>query len=144
VALGRDFELFTQAWVSHLSRVPERGMVALVYIFGVSDKVYDAETDTWIEETAEVYNGPARVQPLRSTRQSDVAGDDILNQMYLVSLPIATRDIDFNSAQTMHVLSSPLNPSLETYVFNVWETGDSSNPLERTLIVQVNQDVRRG
>jgi hypothetical protein len=40
----------------------------------------------------------------------------------------------------LEVLTAALNPSLETYQFVLVEIVDSSNPFERTLMFQLNQE----
>lgn len=135
--------LFSPAWVNSVKGAPESAMVATVYIFDPrsSLEVYDAETDVWTEVPTSVYSGRGRVQPLRSANDKEQPGNETTVQAVLVSLPIAeTATLNFRPGLQMNVLTAPLNPSLTTYQFVLQEITDSSNPIERTLIFQVNQE----
>lgn len=142
----RPTTLFNPAWVARLKGAPESAMAATVYIYdpNSSTEVYDADTDTWTETPTSVYSGRGRVQPLRSANDREQPGNETTVQTVLVSIPITTNTLDFRPGLQMEVLTAPLNPSLLTYKFVLQEILDSSNPLERTLMFQVNQETVNG
>jgi hypothetical protein len=135
-------QLFTQAWVDSLKGAPESAMVAEVLITNPnsSTRVYDPDTDEWNDVSTIVYTGKARVQPLRSAAEKAALGNETTVQTVLVSVPIATRTVNFRPGMMLEVLTAALNPSLETYQFVLVEIVDSSNPFERTLMFQLNQE----
>lgn len=134
--------LFSQAWVNSLKGAPESAMVAEVLITNPnsSTRVYDPDTDTWNDVSTIVYTGKARVQPLRSAAEKAALGNETTVQTVLVSLPISTNELDFRPGRMLEVLVADLNPSLLGYQFVLTEIMDSSNPFERTLMFQVNQE----
>lgn len=141
----RPVTLFNPKWVAAVKGAPESAMAATVYIFDPhsSMDVYNADTDVWTKVPTSVYSGRGRVQPLRSANDKDQPGNDTTIQSVLVSLPIAaTSGLNFRPGLQMNVLAAELNPSLLTYQFVLHEIIDSSNPIERTLMFQVNQETK--
>lgn len=135
--------LFSATWRDAIKGSVELTQIATVRIVNpnISGSVYDADTDTWTDSDQEVYVGKARVQPLRTAAQTYNPGDVTQVQVYLFSLPIAeTEGIDFRPDFEATVTVSPLNPALLTYRFVLTEIGDSSNPVERTLLFKSNQE----
>lgn len=134
--------LFSPAWVKSLKGAPESAMVASILITNPhsSTRVYDPDTDTWNDVSTIVYTGKARVQPLRSAAEKAALGNETSVQTVLVSIPISTNELDFRPGLILEVLVADLNPSLLGYQFVLTEIMDSSNPVERTLMFQVNQE----
>lgn len=135
-------DLFSQAWVDSLRGAPESAMDASVRLYWPStEMVYDEETNDYTSGPDEVlYEGKARVQPLRTASRVESPGNDTTVQGVLVSIPIATRTVDFRAQMSGRVLSAPLNPSLVGYAYVLREIMDSSNPIEKTLIFVVDQE----
>jgi hypothetical protein len=134
-------DLFTAAWVGAVKSVPERGMAASIRLYELSgEPVYNPTTDEWSTPETTLYSGKARVQPLRSANLKKVAGNETTTITYLFSVPIENAGLDIRTGQQVEVTDSPLNPSLETYLFVVSEIADSSNPVERTFMAVVNQE----
>lgn len=136
--------VFTPKWQAAVSVAPERGMVATVTIYDP-----DSTSATFVPGVGMVtvpatpwYTGKARIQPLRSARQTE--GTRI--QAVLVSVPITgpfTGDVGIGF--TMDVTDGGLlNEDNKTMVFTCTETMDSSNPVERTLYFDVNYQARNG
>lgn len=134
--------LFSQPWVDSLKGAPESAMVSEVIITNPhsSTRVYDPDTDEWNDVSTLVYTGKARVQPLRSAAEKATLGNETTVQTVLVSIPISTNSIDFRPGLILEVLVADLNPSLLGYQFVLNDIVDSSNPFERTLMFQVNQE----
>lgn len=141
--------LFSPAWQEALRGAPESAMDATVLIFdtNTTGDVYNPDTDTWTRVVTTVYGpgvgdvtGKARVQPLRGTNTIEQSGNETGVQTVLVSLPIATKAIDFRPDMRLNVLTSRLNPSLVHYQFVLTDIVDSSNPIERTLMFSVDQE----
>lgn len=134
--------LFNPAWVEALRGAPESAMAATVVIFDPheSSRVYDAETDEWIEFQTVVYTGKARLQPIRNAGKWDSSGNDTSVQGVLVSIPIAESATNFRPGQQLNVLTAPLAPALLTYQFVLSDIVDSSNEIERTLAFTINQE----
>lgn len=141
--------LFTQAWVDGLRAVPEAGMTARFKISSTTYGAWDPATDDKEVLVHKVYyEGPARVQPLRTATRRTTEGNDTSVQPVLVSIPISTpefpdiMDTDFRVGLDGEVTSSPLNPALMLVKFRLSEFLDSSNPFERTIMFNVNQESR--
>lgn len=129
--------LFTQAWVDRVSPVVKAAMTATIRVYtpdlGAS---YDVETDTWTQNPETVYEGPARVQPVRSSRfQSDTT-------VQTVRFQVPVED-SFDVRVDMHVrvIDSPLNRNLEGREFVVVQIVDSSNPVEQTFEATVDNEL---
>lgn len=132
----KRFKPFTQEWVDSLAHVPEAGMVGAILVTDPRglDKVYDPDTDTWDYPTAPtVYEGKARVQPIRSDVQRVRPGDSTNVLAIRFSVPVASVGTDIRPGMLVEVTSAPLNPSLLEYVFYVSEGVDSTNPIEKTF-----------
>lgn len=136
--------IFTQGWVDGLRHVPESGMICTVVITDpdIEDLVLDMETGQYTGGEPTVILGPikARIQPLRSAVPRDRAGDDARVQTVLVSMPVETLSVPLTSAYRLKVTVSPLNPDLLRYEYRIRELLDSGNPLERTILCDVNQE----
>jgi len=137
-------DLFSQAWVDNLSGSIERAMPATVKFYDptVSSAVYDPVSNTYTSAPLILLTSAARVQPLRSAAQKDSTGDATSVQSVLVSIPIALgKTLDLRPKHRAQITVSPFFPVLVNYVFVAKEVLDSSNPIERTFIFEVNQEV---
>lgn len=140
-------ELFSQDWVDALKGVPNRGMKATILLYNpkISQSVYDPETDEWVDVTQTLYEGKARVQPLRSANRTQQGGNETTVQSTLISIPIDDAlALDIRPGYQVDVLTAPLNPSLLGYQLVVSEIMDSSNPIERTFMCTVDQETQNG
>lgn len=130
--------VFTPKWQAALKDAPLWGMIATVSIFDP-----EATDATWVPGTGMVtvpaapwYTGNARIQPIRNAQF--VEGDRI--QAVRVSLPIDgpfTGNVRVGFSMSVSD-GGPLNSDNETLGYSCIETMDSSNPLERTLVFEVN------
>ena len=128
--LVRNRNLFTSRWQSGLVSSQVAAQPATVKVF--------TRTTTYVNNLPVVvetslYNGEARVQPVRTPRRNPEVGDTREDQT--VRFQLKLNSLEF-SADTMYVrvLTCPLNPALvngEVYVLR--EVTDSSNPIERTF-----------
>lgn len=135
--------VFTADWQDRLKDAPERGMVAAVTI-------YDSEAaeSTWVPGTGLVtvpsdpwFTGKARIQPIRNAQY--IEGDRV--QAVRVSLPIdGPFTGSISTGYVLEVTNGGLNPDNMALVYNGIETMDSSNPLERTLVFEVNYQAEEG
>lgn len=134
--------VFTQQWQTTLSRIPERFMSAKIRVTkpGEGERTYDPLTDTWTEPGAVVlYEGKARLQPLRSARDAKNPGDDTSIQAVRLQVPLnAIPDLAMN--YEVEVLECPTNPSLVKFEYIVNEIVDGSNPIEQTFEATVNNE----
>lgn len=133
--------LFTPRWVSGLAPVAESGMGAGIEVYTSSlDRVYDIATDTWSSSPDTIhYAGVARVQPIRSARDSSKPGDATSVELVRVQIPIAAT-FDIRPDQRVRVVYAPLNPHLLGYQLVVHEIVNSSNPFEQTFECTVNNE----
>lgn len=120
-------------------------MPAFVQIYNpdVSEREFDYATGTWAEEVVdELYSGKARVQPIRGTSSVNQNANDTTVQSVLISIPIDIgKNLDLRTYHRARVIDCELNPTIEKYVYVMQEVVDSSNPLERTFVFRVNQEM---
>lgn len=139
--------IFTQEWQDGAARAVETAMPAVLSIYRLGERVYVPEENAYVAETIYLYGGEegakGRVQPLRSSRYEPAPMDSTYSQVILVSVPIAAaQGVDFQVADIVRVLSSPLNTINTKYRYTVTEISDSSNPFERTLQCVMNLETR--
>lgn len=133
--------VFSQRWVDGLKHVPESGMVAQIEMYTLGERVYNEATNQYDYTKTVLYAGKARVQPLRSANPRVIPNNATTVQTVLISLPIdAVLDKDIRPSVQVRVTASPLNPALTKYQYVLKEIMDSSNPLERTFLSEVNQE----
>lgn len=133
--------IFTQEWQAGLSRAVRTAMPAEVRFFETGDSIYVPEENDYVTDTTTLYEGIARVQPLRSSRFEPAPMDSSYWQTVLISVPIEdVAGVDFRVGHQARVTLSPLNPAILKYQYNVNEIIDSSNPFERTLLCAVPLD----
>lgn len=128
--LVRDRDLFTSRWQSGLVPGQIAAQSATVKVFTRSTS-YVNNLPVVVE--TQLYQGDARVQPVRTPRRNPEVGDTREDQM--VRFQLTLNSLDF-SADTMYarVISCPLNPALVNGdVYSLREVTDSSNPVERTF-----------
>ena len=122
--------LFTSRWQSGLVPGQVAAQSATVKVF--TRTVTYVNNLPVVVETS-LYNGEARVQPVRTPRRNPEVGDTREDQM--VRFQLKLNSLEF-SADTMYVrvLTCPLNPALANGdVYALREVTDSSNPIERTF-----------
>lgn len=135
--------LFSQKWVDGLAPIAEAGMTAQIEIFDpqTSQAVYDVTTNTYTQDPLIAYSGKARVQPLRSASYIKADNNDAPVQAVQVQIPISSvLGVRFSPKHRLKVVSCPLNPALVGILGSLREAIDSSNPFERTLLFDVNQE----
>ena len=128
--LVRNREVFTSRWQSGLVPGQVAAQSATVKVF--TRTVTYVNNLPVVVETS-LYNGEARVQPVRTPRRNPEVGDTREDQM--VRFQLKLNSLEF-SADTMYVrvLTCPLNPALANGdVYALREVTDSSNPIERTF-----------
>ena len=128
--LVRNRSVFNTRWQSGLVSGQVAAQPATVKMFTRST-TYVNNLPVVVETS--LYNGEARVQPVRTPRRNPEVGDTREDQT--VRFQLKLNSLEF-SADTMYVrvLTCPLNPALvngEVYVLR--EVTDSSNPIERTF-----------
>lgn len=107
-----------------------------------TNSVYDEETNEYTSIPVTIYAGKARAQPLRAANPVQMPGNTTTVQTVLFSIPIDNNDLDLKIGTRGEILVAPLNPSLTQYVYYISEFMDSSNPIEKTFLCRVNQELR--
>lgn len=136
---------FTQEWVDALKHIPETAMVGAVVVTrpNTGTKVYDVDTDTWITTPDTVlYEGKARVQPIRSNMFRERPGDTTQAMAIRFSIPVDSINEDIRFRDEVRVTASDLNETLLDYVFYVTDPLDSTNPIEKTFHAEADLEVR--
>lgn len=136
--------LFSDEWAEGLRFSVESGMIASVHLFEPGGEgVWDPDINDWTEpEPVTLYEGKARVQPIRAAADKAVPGNATTVQSVLVSVPREATALDIRPGQQVRVTAAAMNPQLTEFLFVVHEVMDSSNPLEKTFYCKVNQEVK--
>lgn len=134
--------IFTQEWVDALTPGRQSAMPCKVSIYVLGERTYIEETNSYEYVKTVVYDGIARVQPLRSAQQRILPNDNTFVQQVLISVPISvTKDTDFRLGFQARVSEAPLMPSLTKYQYVMQEFMDSGNPIERTFLFTVDEEM---
>jgi hypothetical protein len=136
--------LFTPEWVAAVKGTPESGMTATGQVVRLGQRVYDPATNTYTyPDRMVLYSGKMRVQPLRTATPRIMPNDTTSAQTVLISMPIAALDgLDIQTGDRVIVTASPLNAQLTELQYIIKEFMDSGNPVERTVLCEVNQEMR--
>lgn len=141
-------------WTSH--NVPVEDGLGLAHIRIIKpnavDKQYNATTNTWTESTVDIYEGWARIQPLRQSTISESSNDFI---------PMTGKDVgmffnlkknliegwdgslaDVRPGYEVVVIASPVDPLLTGFKYTVKSVINSSNTWSRGITCEVNQESR--
>lgn len=136
--------LFSDEWAEGLRASVESGMIASVHLFEPGGEgVWDPSINDWTEPLpVTLYEGKARVQPIRTASDRTVPGNATTVQTVLVSVPREATALDIRPGQQLRVTGAGMNPQLTEFQYVVHEVLDSSNPLEKTFYCKVNQEVK--
>jgi len=135
--------LFTPEWVQAVKTAPESGMTATVRLYKEVRGAFDPSTNDYAKTVTEYYTGKARVQPMRETRFVAQPNDSASVQKVLVSFPIDDLlGVEVPMDAQLRVTKCVLNPVLTKNQFIITDLMDSSNPVERTFMFQVIQEVK--
>lgn len=129
---------FNTVWQKHLKGVPQKAMNATIEVFytDIGEAIMDENGDyTYPDEEVILYDGKARVQPIRAA----IDRDNTQIQTLLVS--VTDLDLDIRPKHKMRVVSCAENPVLTKYKYVVHEVTDSSNLIERTFYVKSDVEV---
>ena len=142
-------DYFNSAWQDSIAPTLGKylaGATIQVFLPGTGESVFDPETGEYTYPNNEVivYEGPARVQPRRSTQEKSNNSTDATVQavQFQVALPGSPKDV--RPKHRVRVIECKKNPVLESYEYVVFEVVDSSNPVEQTFWARVDQEVTRG
>lgn len=134
--------IFNKAWQEELNRVTEAWMPAKIQVFfqELGDAVYNTDTGEFTYPTAEkiIYDGKARVQPIRMARNVSNNAADTIVQAVQFQVPDITLDNAVN--YRVRVLECALNETLTSFHYTITDIVDSSNPIERTFVASVDTE----
>lgn len=134
---------FTAEWQAGLAKARQPFMPTTVRIFDQGKGVYDPATNKYTyPNLTVVYEGEARVQPIRSTQSRILPQDNTTVQTVLFMIPLLeVQDVDFRPGLQARVTSAPLFPGVEGYQYVLREVTDAGNAVERTLVFTVDQEM---
>jgi hypothetical protein len=131
-------------WLSHNLKVVSSFNFANIEIFdsNISEGTYNATTNTWTGSRTVLWSGEARIQPTtKPTNRNNTANPTSITEVE-VHFNYAG-DLDVLPGHQIFVTSSPYNTPLTNMIFTVRSSLNSSNPWSRTLICEVDEEVRR-
>ena len=144
-------------WYTH-NRGIERALELCnieIYNPASADSVYDAETNTWSNQTVTLWIGKARIQPRSSSVRLGSAGtvmtaiDPGASQIMEVHIGLRENQLsgsngampDLRPGHRLKVTESPIDPSMVNFEFVLRSVINSSNPWHRVLLCEVNQEL---
>ena len=142
-------DYFNSAWQDSIAPTLGKylaGATIQVFLPGTGESVFDPETGEYMYPNNEVivYEGPARVQPRRSTQEKSNNSTDATVQAVQFQVALSGSPKDVRPKHRVRVIECEKNPVLESYEYVVFEVVDSSNPVEQTFWARVDQEVTRG
>lgn len=142
-------DYFNSAWQDSIAPTLGKylaGATIQVFLPGTGESVFDPETGEYTYPNNEVivYEGPARVQPRRSTQEKSNNSTDATVQAVQFQVALSGSPKDVRPKHRVRVIECKKNPVLESYEYVVFEVVDSSNPVEQTFWARVDQEVARG
>ncbi len=142
-------DYFNSAWQDSIAPTLGKylaGATIQVFLPGTGESVFDPETGEYTYPNNEVivYEGPARVQPRRSTQEKSNNSTDATVQAVQFQVVLSGSPKDVRPKHRVRVIECEKNPVLESYEYVVFEVVDSSNPVEQTFWARVDQEVARG
>ena len=142
-------DYFNSAWQDSIAPTLGKylaGATIQVFLPGTGESVFDPETGgyTYPNNEVIVYEGPARVQPRRSTQEKSNNSTDATVQAVQFQVALSGSPKDVRPKHRVRVIECEKNPVLESYEYVVFEVVDSSNPVEQTFWARVDQEVTRG
>ena len=142
-------DYFNSAWQDSIAPTLGKylaGATIQVFLPGTGESVFDPETGgyTYPNNEVIVYEGPARVQPRRSTQEKSNNSTDATVQAVQFQVALSGSPKDVRPKHRVRVIECKKNPVLESYEYVVFEVVDSSNPVEQTFWARVDQEVARG
>ncbi len=142
-------DYFNSAWQDSIAPTLGKYLASAtiqVFLPGTGESVFDPETGEYTYPNNEVivYEGPARVQPRRSTQEKSNNSTDATVQAVQFQVALSGSPKDVRPKHRVRVIECEKNPVLESYEYVVFEVVDSSNPVEQTFWARVDQEVTRG
>lgn len=134
--------IFNDAWIKELSPFASLGYGAefTLYTIDRSTPVFDPKEGKYVGGgKTVVWSGEGRVQPRRSSRQTNNNSSDTVVQT--VQFQFDGRDVDIRTNMYIEVSRCDNNPVLEDYKYVITGVVDSSNLIERTVLTQVDTEV---
>lgn len=138
-------------WAYHNRPVGYGLMLASVHIYNPASgsQEYDAETNTWSGNTTPLYEGKARIQPVSAINEVADTYNPTLIKTVRVQIAYNKNILedgvnpmpDIRPNDRMIVTNSPLNETLEKFIFVVTDVLNSSNSWERTLLCRVDTEL---
>ena len=136
-------------WLTHNRSVLYGLQLASVEIFNPASgsQTYNAETNTWTGTTTSLYTGRARIQTVNAVSETTDTYNPTFIKTVRVQISYDKNELedglmpDIRPNDKMLVTSAPYNPSLEKFIYVVFDVLNSSNAWERTLLCRVDTEL---
>lgn len=141
-------------WTTHHIPVEDGFALAYIEIFrpNNSEKVYDAETNTWTGDSTVLYKGWCRIQPDRPLTVTDGTNDFVPSSGKKVSMffNILKNEIegfdgsiaDIRPGHEVKVTAAPVDEQMINFAYTVKSVINSSNTWSRAIACEVNQEAK--
>lgn len=140
-------------WLYHNRPVRHSLNAVEIQIFNpqISGDTYDAETNSWSGETTILWEGRAQIKTVRSpsARAMKLNPSSIQEVEFQIDFNGNTlEDSDGEMPELrpnyqIFVTSSPLDPQLETFIYNITGVVNDTLSWHRTITCEVDQEMKR-
>ena len=116
-----------------------------------SESVYNASSNTWSAVRDIVWTGKARIQTVRSaSNRANIVNPTSIRELE-VFIPLTGNTLtgsvgvmpEIRTGYQIFVTDSPYDETLKNFVINVRSAMNSSNPWEKMLYCESDQEVKR-
>lgn len=141
------------AWLTHNLGIQASFFTTTVEIFNpsISEATYDASSNTWTGSREIVWTGKARLQTVNKPSDRALRTNPTSVQEVEVHIDFKGNTLagsigvmpDIRPNYQIFVTSSPTDPLLQNFIYNVRSVINSSNPWHRVLLCEVDQEAKR-
>lgn len=128
-------------WVFHNRRISSGFQICSINIYDeqLSERIYNATTNSYDSNSVVIWSGFARVQPTKVSSERTVKTDATFVRQVKMQIDFdGTTIADIRPGNYVLVTNSPLDQTLKNFVYIVRTVGDSSNPFQRTITCEVD------
>lgn len=114
----------------------------------MSNRTYNATTNTWDSTETAVWAGKARIQPSRTASKVDAVGNPTAVRQVEMQLDFQGNTLtgsngamtDIRPGNYIIVSESPADEQIKKFIYIVRAVANSSNPWQRTIICDIDME----
>lgn len=117
-----------------------------IYNQDLGSRVYDPITNSYDDGNDIIWKGKARVQPTKISSERNISGNPTFVRQVNFQIDFNRNEVegatgaiaDIRPGHYITILNSPLDETLENFVYIVRTVMNSSNPWQRTITCEVD------